>query len=404
MTTKLKIIATNPHVRTRGIGKSVGTERQKGAAADPPQSPATGPLRLRALPDACLVVAAGRTPELGTVQFWTLGSFAGIVGRDDVVDALLVIPALTDRRGLVEAEGVVDDPRGILDLRLVEAQDHETLPRLARGEEIPCFGLTGPTAGSDATSIPDFGIVCKQKVKGKDVLGIRMTFDKRYITLAPIATLIGIAFRMYDPDGLLGDEEDLGISLALIPRDTDGLEAGKRHMPLNMPFQNGPVRGKDVFVPLDALIGGIDMAGQGWRMLVECLSVGRAISLPSTSTGGTKMAALATGAYARIRKQFDIPIGSFEGIQEPLARIAGRSISTLIRTQGLGDIYRIYSSTRRDGIDFNLAYITPDFTAEPDTEFDPTYMRALFDYAYAEAKGGYPWVKTPHALGQSSKN
>jgi acyl-CoA dehydrogenase len=209
-----------------------------------------------------------------------------------------------------------------------EEQKNHYLPRLARGEEIPCFGLTGPTAGSDATSIPDHGIVCMGEHKGQEVLGIRLNFDKRYITLAPVATLIGIAFRMYDPDGLLGDEEDLGISLALVPRGTKGMEIGRRHMPLNLPFQNGPVHGKDVFVPLDALIGGVEMAGQGWRMLVECLSVGRAISLPSTSTGGTKMGALATGAYARIRKQFNMPIGRFEGIEEALARIAGNAYAT----------------------------------------------------------------------------
>jgi acyl-CoA dehydrogenase len=209
-----------------------------------------------------------------------------------------------------------------------EEQKNHFLPRLARGEEIPCFGLTGPTAGSDATSIPDHGIVCKGKYKGKEVLGLRLNFDKRYITLAPVATIIGIAFRMYDPDGLLGDQEDMGISLALIPRDTKGMEIGRRHMPLNLPFQNGPILGKDVFVPLDALIGGVEMAGQGWRMLVECLSVGRAISLPSTSTGGTKMGALATGAYARIRKQFNMPIGRFEGIEAALARIAGNTYAT----------------------------------------------------------------------------
>jgi len=209
-----------------------------------------------------------------------------------------------------------------------DEQKNHFLPRLARGEEIPCFGLTGPTAGSDATSIPDYGIVCRDEYKGKEVLGIRMNFDKRYITLAPVATLIGIAFRLYDPEGLLGGAKDLGISLALVPRDTKGVEVGRRHMPLNLPFQNGPVRGTDVFVPLDALIGGIEMAGQGWRMLVECLSVGRAISLPSTSTGGTKMAALATGAYARIRKQFNMPIGRFEGIEAALARIAGNAYAT----------------------------------------------------------------------------
>jgi acyl-CoA dehydrogenase len=209
-----------------------------------------------------------------------------------------------------------------------EEQKNFYLPRLARGEEIPCFGLTGPTAGSDATSIPDYGIVCKGEYKGKEVVGLRLNFDKRYITLAPVATVVGIAFRMYDPDGLLGEREDLGISLALIPRGTKGMEIGRRHMPLNLPFQNGPILGKDVFVPLDALIGGIDMAGQGWRMLVECLSVGRAISLPATSTGGTKMGALATGAYARIRKQFNMPIGRFEGVEAALARIAAHAYAT----------------------------------------------------------------------------
>jgi acyl-CoA dehydrogenase len=209
-----------------------------------------------------------------------------------------------------------------------DEQKNHYLPRLARGEDVPCFGLTGPTAGSDATSIPDYGIVCKGKHKGKEVLGVRLNFDKRYITLAPVATLIGLAFRLYDPDGLLGEQEDRGISLALMPRDTKGLEIGKRHLPMNVPFQNGPLRGKDVFLPLDTLIGGTEMIGQGWRMLVECLSVGRAISLPSTSTGGSKMAALATGAYARIRKQFNMPIGRFEGIEAGLARIAGNTYAS----------------------------------------------------------------------------
>jgi len=208
-----------------------------------------------------------------------------------------------------------------------EEQKNYYLPRLARGEEIPCFGLTGPTAGSDATSIPDYGIVCRADYKGKSVVGIKLNFDKRYITLAPVATLIGLAFRLYDPEGLLGNRKDLGISLALVPRNTPGLVIGKRHLPLNVPFQNGPLRGKDVFVPLDALIGGVESAGHGWRMLVELLSVGRAISLPSCSTGGLKMAALAVGAYARIRKQFNVPIGRFEGIEAPLARIAANAYS-----------------------------------------------------------------------------
>ena len=220
----------------------------------------------------------------------------------------------------------------ILHYGTTEQKDHY-LPRLAIGQEIPCFALTGPTAGSDATSIPDYGTVCKQTVDGKEVLGMRLNFDKRYITLAPVATLIGLAVKLYDPDGLLGEEKDLGICLALMPGDTRGLEVGSRHFALNIPFLNGPVRGKDIFLPLDSLIGGKEMVGHGWRMLVEALSVGRAITLPSSSTAGVKMCALASGAYARIRKQFNMPIGRFEGIEEALARIAGRTyaVSALSR-------------------------------------------------------------------------
>ncbi|MEO7478196.1 MAG: acyl-CoA dehydrogenase [Lysobacteraceae bacterium] len=206
-----------------------------------------------------------------------------------------------------------------------EEQKDYYLPRLADGREVPCFGLTGPFAGSDATSIPDYGIVCKQAWNGANVIGIRLNFDKRYITLAPVATIIGLAFRMYDPEGLIGDKKDLGISLALIPRDTPGIDIGRRHFPLNIPFQNGPIHGKDVFVPLSVLIGGEEYAGKGWQMLVEVLSIGRSITLPSTSSGATRMAAVVTGAYARIRKQFGLSIGRFEGVEEALARIAGNT-------------------------------------------------------------------------------
>jgi acyl-CoA dehydrogenase len=199
------------------------------------------------------------------------------------------------------------------------------LPRLADGREVPCFGLTGPFAGSDATSIPDYGIVCQGEWGGAQVVGVRLTFDKRYITLAPVATLIGLAFRMYDPDGLIGDDKDIGITLALLPRDTDGVEVGRRHFPLNSPFQNGPVHGKEVFIPLSQLIGGEDYAGKGWQMLNECLSIGRSITLPSTASGGCKSGAVVTGAYARIRKQFGLSIGRFEGVEEALARIAGKA-------------------------------------------------------------------------------
>lgn len=203
-----------------------------------------------------------------------------------------------------------------------EQKDHY-LPRLARGEDIPCFALTNPYAGSDATSIPDYGIICKGQYKGEEVLGVKLNFDKRYITLAPVATVIGLAFRLYDPEQMLSADKDRGITLALIPRETPGLDVGRRHFPLNVPFQNGPVRGKDVFIPMQHLIGGEAMIGQGWRMLVECLSVGRAISLPSSSAGGCRMGVAATGAYARIRKQFQMPIGRFEGVEEALARIGG---------------------------------------------------------------------------------
>jgi len=204
-------------------------------------------------------------------------------------------------------------------------QQNRLLPRLAKGEEIPCFALTGPEAGSDAGSIPDLGVVCKGEWEGEEILGMKLTFDKRYITLAPVATIVGLAFKLTDPDGLLGETKDLGITCALIPSNTKGLDIGNRHFPLNVPFQNGPIRGKEIFVPLDYIIGGVEMAGQGWRMLVECLSVGRCITLPSSSTGGVKSIALATGAYSRIRRQFKMPIGKMEGIEEMLGHIGGNA-------------------------------------------------------------------------------
>ncbi|WP_445774248.1 acyl-CoA dehydrogenase FadE [Shewanella sp.] len=205
-----------------------------------------------------------------------------------------------------------------------EQQDHY-LPRLAKGLEVPCFALTSPEAGSDAGSIPDFGVVCKGEFQGEEVLGMKLTWNKRYITLAPVATVLGLAFKLRDPEHLLGDKEELGITCALIPTDIPGVETGRRHFPLNCMFQNGPTRGNEVFVPLSFIIGGPEMAGQGWRMLVECLSVGRGITLPSNSAGGVKTAAVATGAYARIRRQFKLPIGKLEGIEEPMARIGGNA-------------------------------------------------------------------------------
>jgi len=205
------------------------------------------------------------------------------------------------------------------------AQQDHYLPRLAKGLEVPCFALTSPEAGSDAGAIPDFGIVCKGEWEGEEVLGMKLTWNKRYITLAPTATVLGLAFKLQDPDHLMGDKEELGITCALIPTNIKGVEAGRRHFPLNCMFQNGPTKGKDVFVPLSFIIGGPEMAGQGWRMLVECLSVGRGITLPSNSAGGVKTAAVATGAYARIRRQFKLPIGKLEGIEEPMARIGGNA-------------------------------------------------------------------------------
>ncbi len=203
-----------------------------------------------------------------------------------------------------------------------EQQAHY-LPRLARGEEIPCFALTGPDAGSDAGAIPDRGEACYGEWQGQRVLGVRLNWEKRYITLGPVCTLLGLAFKLYDPDGLLGDQIDLGVTLALVPRDTPGVEIGERHIPLDIPFQNGPNRGHDVFIPLTQLVGGRNYIGQGWRMLVECLAEGRGISLPALSVGAGKTASRFSGAYAAIRRQFNLPIGRFEGIQEPLARIAG---------------------------------------------------------------------------------
>ncbi|KPM82158.1 acyl-CoA dehydrogenase [Cobetia sp. UCD-24C] len=196
------------------------------------------------------------------------------------------------------------------------------LPRLADGREIPCFGLTGPRAGSDATSIPDTGIVCRGMHDGEEVVGIRLNFEKRWITLAPVATVVGLAFRMFDPEHLLGDVEDIGITCALIPRDTDGMDIGRRHHPIGAPFMNGPIFGKDVFIPLSYLIGGEQMAGQGWKMLVECLSVGRCITLPSGSAGISRYALGWSTGFARIRRQFNLPVAEMEGVQEPLARMA----------------------------------------------------------------------------------
>ena len=204
-----------------------------------------------------------------------------------------------------------------------EAQKDFYLPRLANGREIPCFALTGPFAGSDAGAITDSGVICMGEYQGEQVLGLRLNWEKRYITLGPVATVLGLAFKVYDPDALLGDQEELGITCALIPANTPGVTIGNRHFPLNAAFQNGPNSGKDVFIPLEFIIGGQQNIGNGWRMLVESLSVGRGISLPAVGVAAGKSCVRHTGAYARVRKQFNTSIGKFEGVEEALARIGG---------------------------------------------------------------------------------
>jgi len=237
-----------------------------------------------------------------------------------------IVTKLSTRCASVAVTVLVPNSLGPGELLLhygTDAQKRHYLPRLAQGLDIPCFALTNPQAGSDAASIPDFGIVCYGEHEGRRVLGLRLTWDKRYITLGPVATLLGLAFHAYDPDHLVGDRDDVGITCALIPTSHPGVEIGRRHMPLNAVFQNGPNSGRDVFIPMDWVIGGAPMLGKGWRMLMECLAAGRGISLPSSNTGMAKLAVRTTGAYARVRRQFKTPIGRFEGIEEALTRMGG---------------------------------------------------------------------------------
>jgi acyl-CoA dehydrogenase len=237
-----------------------------------------------------------------------------------------VIQKVASRSGAAAVTVMVPNSLGPAELLMAYGTDTQKdyyLPRLASGAEVPCFALTGPSAGSDAGAIPDTGIVCKGEFDGQEALGLLLNWEKRYITLGPVATVLGLAFHVYDPERLLGGEEDLGITCALIPVDTEGVEIGRRHDPLNIAFQNGPNSGKDVFIPMDYIIGGQDMIGKGWRMLVERLSIGRGISLPSLSAAAGKMASDVTGAYARLRKQFKTPVGQFEGVEEALGRIGG---------------------------------------------------------------------------------
>lgn len=239
-----------------------------------------------------------------------------------------VVQKLATRNATACVSVMVPNSLGPAELLLhygTDEQKNYYLPRLAKGQEMPCFALTSPEAGSDAGSIPDFGVVCKGVHEGKEVLGIRLTWEKRYITLGPVATLLGLAFKLHDPDGLIGSERDIGITLALIPTRHPGVNIGRRHFPLNASFQNGPNWGEDVFVPMEWVIGGQAFVGQGWRMLMESLAAGRSISLPSSSVGAAKIATRATGAYARVRSQFKLPIGKFEGVEEAMARIGGNT-------------------------------------------------------------------------------
>jgi acyl-CoA dehydrogenase len=255
-----------------------------------------------------------------------------------------VVTKLSSRCNALAVTVMVPNSLGPAELLLhygTEEQKNHYLPRLAKGQEIPCFALTSPEAGSDAASIPDFGVVCKGTWQGRETLGMRLTWDKRYITLGPVATLVGLAFRLYDPEHLLGGKEDLGITCALIPANTPGVEIGRRHLPLNAVFQNGPTSGKEVFVPIDWIIGGREYAGKGWMMLMNCLAAGRSISLPASSVGGAQALARVTGAYARVRSQFKTPIGKLEGVEEALGRIAANAYmmeATRVMTAGAVDL------------------------------------------------------------------
>ena len=239
-----------------------------------------------------------------------------------------VVMKLSTRSGTAAVSVMVPNSLGPAELLLhygSDAQKNHYLPRLANGSEMPCFALTSPEAGSDAGAIPDFGVVCRGTWEGAEVLGMRLTWEKRYITLGPVATLLGLAFRLYDPEHLLGARDDVGITLALIPTAKPGVHIGRRHLPLNAVFMNGPNWGRDVFIPLDYIIGGAANAGQGWKMLMNCLAAGRSISLPANATGMAKLCALTSGAYGHVRTQFKMPVGRFEGVEEAIARIGGNA-------------------------------------------------------------------------------
>jgi acyl-CoA dehydrogenase len=245
----------------------------------------------------------GFSPQAQSLVLGKIGS------RSPDVSTLVMVPNSLGPGELIEKYGTPE-------------QKHYYLPRLAKGLEVPCFSLTGPTSGSDAATMRDVGYLAHGKHEGKQTVGIRLSWEKRYITLGPQATLIGLAFRLIDRENILGRGEELGITVALVPAEHPGVEIGRRHLPSGAAFPNGPNWGKDVFIPLDWVIGGEKMVGQGWRMLMECLAAGRSISLPSSSAAGAKSLLRNSTAYARIRKQFDLPIGKMEGLEEPLARMA----------------------------------------------------------------------------------
>ena len=253
--------------------------------------------------------------EYGGLEFSAYGHsqvIMKIASRSTTAAVTIMVPNSLGPAELIMAYGTDD-------------QKKHYLPRLADGTEVPCFALTSPHAGSDAGSMPDTGYVEKGKFKGKEVIGLRLNFDKRYITLSSNATVIGLAFRLFDPNHLIGDKEDVGITVALVPSDIPGVKTGPRHDPTGTPFINGPVRGENVFIPVDYIVGGTKEAGHGWKMLMERLAIGRSISLPALSVAAAKLACRGTGAYARIRKQFKLPIGKFEGVEEALTRIAGNA-------------------------------------------------------------------------------
>ncbi|MCP3920045.1 MAG: acyl-CoA dehydrogenase [bacterium] len=290
--------------------------------------------------EICSLVDGGEVDDLGDMseeawQFLKDKGFMGIIipenygGLGFSAEAnSAVITKVSSHNVTLAVTVMVPNSLGPAELLLhygTKEQKDEYLPRLANGREVPAFALTEPGAGSDAGSMTSRGVVCRGQWKGEEVLGVRLDWDKRYITLAPVATLLGLAFKLYDPEHLLSEEEDRGITCALVPTDLPGVETGRRHDPLGVKFLNGPTTGKDVFVPIDCIIGGTAMVGQGWRMLMDCLSAGRSISLPGLACGAAQVTTRVTSAYALVREQFGMPIGRFEGIEAPLARIVGRS-------------------------------------------------------------------------------